>query len=66
MALRGNALAIEKEIDIKQVRTEDNADDGGIDCGRELNSFVDGFMSHDEVQLSQAREMLVGSMGSSR
>jgi hypothetical protein len=63
MALRGNALAIEKEIDIKQVRTEDNAEDGGIDYGRELNNFVDGFMSHDEAQLSQAREVLVDAMG---
>ena len=63
MALRGNALAKNREIDIRQVRTEENADDGGIDCGRELNSFVDAFMSHDEAQLSQAREALVNAMG---
>ena len=63
MALRGNAQAIEKEIDIKQVRTQDNADDGGINCGRELNNFVDGFMSHDEAQLSGARQVLVDVMG---
>ena len=63
MALRGNAQAIEKEIDINQVRTQDNADDGGIDYGRELNNFVDGFMSHDDAQLSQARQELIDSMG---
>ena len=63
MALRRNALAKNREIDIRQVRTEENADDGGIDCGRELNSFVDAFMSHDEAQLSQAREALVNAMG---
>jgi len=63
MALRGNAQAIEKEIDINQVRTQDNADDGGIDCGRELNSFVDAFMSHDPKQLAEARNALAAAMG---
>lgn len=63
MALRGNALAKEKEINIMQVRGSDNSDDGGIEYGGELNAFVDAFMSHDSEQLGQARELLIGTLG---
>ena len=63
MALRGNALAVEKEIDIRHVRSEDNEDDGGINCGRELNNFVDAFISHDPQQLAEARNTLAAAMG---
>jgi hypothetical protein len=63
MALRGNALAKNIDIDIRQVRTEENADDGGIDYGRELNNFVDAFMSHDDARLNPARQALVDTMG---
>lgn len=63
MALRVNAQAKEKDIDILLVRSEDSSDDGGIDYGQNLVKFVDAFMTRDPEILSQAREDLCQSMG---
>ena len=56
-------MAKEKEINIKQVRSTDNHDDGGIEYGGELNAFVDAFMNHDPGELNKAREALVNTLG---
>lgn len=62
MALRGNAEAKAKDIDLQRVRN-DAEDDGGIDFGRELSGFVDAFMSRNDDQLAAARDTLAANMG---
>lgn len=62
MALRANAMAGEKDVDLSRVNGNDDVD-GGIAYGRELSDFVDAFMARDSDQLAKARQRLADSMG---